>query len=272
MLIVFGQFIYDSGGSLQTFRQLLAHAQIEVPGARAIMRPAWDQVTQVTRWEKLEPTRHRTPMPEPIMLAMCALALSWNWDAWVAVTLFCFYGACRIGELLKAERRDFLTPLDLLSQDGRFYLCIRDPKTCGRGPRVQHVAVNFDGALRAFFLGAWSSLKKGDKLFCGSPWMYRKRWDSLLRTLGIPSDFKLTPGGLRGGGPVSAYRRGDPVSEIQWRMRLQHLGTLAFYLQEVSALSVIPQLHPRTRRRVSDTASLFPFLVANRPAHIVHRP
>ena len=269
MLIIFGQFMYDSGGSLQNFRQLLAHAQVEVPGARAIMRPAWDQVT---RWERLEPTKHRTPMPEPIMLAMCALALSWNWDAWAAVTLFCFYGACRIGEILKAERRDFLTPVDLLSQDGRFYLCIRDPKTRGRGPRVQHVAVNFDGALRDFFLRTWSSLKKGDKLFCGSPWMYRKRWDSLLRALGIPAHFRLTPGGLRGGGAVSAYRRGDPVSAIQWRMRLQHLGTLAFYLQEVSALSVIPQLHPTVRSKVSAAASLFPFLVAFRPAHIVHRP
>ena len=172
----------------------------------------------------------------------------------------------------KQRGEDFLTPDDLLSQDCRFYLCIRDPKTRGRGPRVQHVAVNFDGSLRDFFLRTWSSLKKGDKLFGGSPWMYRKRWDSLLRALGIPADFKLTPGGLRGGGAVSAYRRGDPVSEIQWRMRLQHLGTLAFYLQEVSALlsslSCI-RLH-EARFRPRHLFSLF--LVAFRPAHTVHRP
>ncbi|CAE7375221.1 unnamed protein product, partial [Symbiodinium microadriaticum] len=204
MLIVFGQFMYDSGGSLQNFRQLLAHAQVEVPGARAIMRPAWDQVT---RWERLEPTKHRTPMPEPIMLAMCALALSWNWDAWAAATLFCFYGACRIGEVLKAKGGTFSLLLTYCAKTAAF-ICVSETRKLGVVDReFQHVAVNLDGALRDFFLRTWSSLRKGDKLFCGSPWMYRKRWDSLLRALGIPVDLKLTPGGLRGGGAVAAYRR-----------------------------------------------------------------
>ncbi|CAE7244559.1 unnamed protein product [Symbiodinium microadriaticum] len=53
-------------------------------------------------------------------------------------------------------------------------------------------------------------------------------------TPGLKGSDKLFHGrGLRGGGAVAAYRRGDQVSEIQWRMRLQHVGTLAFYLQEV---------------------------------------
>ena len=256
MLIVFGQVLYTIGESLQQFRQLLAHAQVEVPGARAIMRPAWDQVT---RWEKVEPTTHRTPMPEPIMLAMCALALCWNWDVWAATTLLCFFGSCRIGEVLKAERGDFLSPDDLLCDDNRFYLCIREPKSRGRGPKVQHVAVNFEGGLRHFFLTVWRGLKNSDKLFPGSAWLYRRRWDSLLAALNIPADLRLTPGGLRGGGAVAAYRRGDQVSEIQWRMRLQHLGTLAFYLQEVSALSVIPKLHPHTRQKVLQQLLFFRF-------------
>ena len=138
MLIIYGQSLYNSGSSLQDFRQLLAHAQIEIPGARALMRPAWDQVT---RWEKVEPTTHRTPLPAPIMLAMCSLALVCKWDVWAATTLLCFYAACRIGEVLKAERQDFLTPGDLLSDDDRFFLCFREPKSRGRGPRVQHVAI-----------------------------------------------------------------------------------------------------------------------------------
>ena len=228
------------------------------------MWPAWDQVT---RWERVEPTTHRTPMPEPITLAMCALALCWEWDVWV-----CFCGSCRIREVLKAERRDFLSPDDLLCDDNRFYLCIKEPKSRGRGPKVQHVAVNFEGALRHFFLTVWSGLSNTDKLFHGSAWLYRRRWDSLLAALSIPTDFRLTPSRLRGGGAVAAYRRGDQVSEIQWRMRLQPLGTLAFYLQEVSAVSVVPKLHPQTRQKVSAAAALFPFLVVRRPAHIVLRP
>ena len=138
---------------------------------------------------------------------------------------------------------------------------------------MQHVAITFSGDLKDFFLATWAGLRGSDKLFHGSSWMYRQRWDKLLRALGIPADFHLTPGGLRGGGAVAAYRRGDQVSEIQWRsMRLQHVGTLAFYLQEVAALSVIPRLHPRARDKISAAAALFPFVIASRPAHFVQRP
>ena len=235
-----------------------------VPASRSLMRPAWDQIT---RWERIEPTTHRTPMPEPIMLAMCALALLWRWDFWAATTLLCFYGSLRIGEVLRAQRRDFLTPADLLCEGERFFLCIREPKTRGRGARVQHSAVVFTGNWRIFFEKVWAQLRPVDKLFPGSPWTYRRRWDVLLQTLGVSPSFRLTPGCLRGGGAVAAYRRGDAVSEIQWRMRLQHLGTLAFYLQEVSALSVIPRLPKRVREEISSTAAFLPFLLLPRPAH-----
>ena len=269
MLIVYGQVLYSANASLNDYRQLLAHAQCAVPASRGLMRPAWDQIT---KWERVEPTTHRTPMPEPILLAMCAVALLWGWDLWAATSLLCFYGSLRIGEVLRAERRDFLTPEDLLCHSDRFFLCIREPKTRGRGARVQHSAIVFQGDLRRFFDSVWSGLQATDKLFPGSPWMYRKRWNKLLAALQVPSTFGLTPGCLRGGGAVAAYRRGDAVSEIQWRMRLQHLGTLAFYLQEVSAMSVIPRLPHRARETVSVAASFFPFLLLSRPAHTVPCP
>ena len=47
------------------------------------------------------------------------------------------------GEVLKAEWRDFLTPQDLLSDDNRFFVCIREAKSRGRVPGVQHVTATF---------------------------------------------------------------------------------------------------------------------------------
>ena len=67
----------------------------------------------------------------------------------------------------------------------------------------------------------------------------------------------LTPGGLRGGGAVEAYRRGLPVSEIQWRMRLKHQHTLEFYLQELGAVSALAGLNSSAARRVRAAAACF---------------
>ena len=108
---------------------------------------------------------------------------------------------------------------------------------------------------------------RGELLFPGSPGVYRRRWDKLLGALEIPGRCKLTPGGLRGGGAVAAYRSKRPIADIQWTMRLQNQATLAYYLQEVSAESVLPKLSKRARENVLTSSSLLPFLLRYSPAH-----
>ena len=93
-----------------------------------------------------------------------------------------------------------------------------------------------------------------DSLLPLSPASFRSRFDRCLRTLGLP-DGSFTPGGLRSGGVVCAYHRGYSVKEIQWLMRLAHLQTLSFYLQEVAASPLWVKL--RTRQ---DSASATPAL------------
>ncbi|OLP86775.1 hypothetical protein AK812_SmicGene32096 [Symbiodinium microadriaticum] len=111
ILQVYGQYLYDAGRSIQEFRQLLAHCQDLVPRARPSFKAAWNLLS---KWEKLEPTVHRTPMPEPILWAMVALAVSWGWLSWACSAMMCFLGCCRIGEVLKATRAELLTPRDLM--------------------------------------------------------------------------------------------------------------------------------------------------------------
>ena len=127
MLVAFGQVLYNDGAPPQHYRLLLAHAQRLAPRSRALMRPAWDNLT---RWERLEPT--------------CFLAIVWNWRRWAMVSILAFFGCCRVGEVFQALRADLLTPSDLLRTDGRFFLRIRNPKSRGRGARIQHCTISLD--------------------------------------------------------------------------------------------------------------------------------
>ena len=147
VLLSYGQTLFDGGRPLQEYRQLLAHSQQVVPRVKLFHKPAWNLLS---KWERVEPTVHRTPMPEPIVWAMIALAISWGWARWACSTLLCFLGCCRIGEVLAARRAELLTPQDLLQADRRFYLVIREPKTRGRGAKVQHVAIDLDSETANF--------------------------------------------------------------------------------------------------------------------------
>ena len=124
---------------------------------------------------------------------------------------------------------------------------------------MQHLKINDDYAVR--LLGKiFDGMDRDSLLFAGSPSAFRTRWNFLLSTRGIPNSVVLTPGGLRGGGAVESYRRGLPIADIQWRMRLKNQITLESYLQEVAALSALTQLPPKTLTAVRAAAKLFQHL------------
>lgn len=253
----YGHHEYAVGTPLRYFRQLLAHVQKEYPLVKPFMSVAW---ALVSRWEVAEPVQHRPPMPEPLMHAMVALGIVWKWPLFSAATLLCFYGICRIGEILQASRRDLLTPRDLMSDDAVLYLKIRQPKSRRRGPAVQYVTVS-DPVIVAFLASVWEHFDKDLKLYPGSSSGYRRRWDALLSGLGVQKFHRLTPASLRGGGCVSAHKRGLPISDLLWKMRLQHAKTLGYYLQETTAESILPSLSPECRSNISAARALLPFLL-----------
>ncbi len=62
---------------------------------------------------------------------------------------------------------------------------------------------------------------------------------------------------------MHAYNSDVPISDIMWRLRLQHVRTLGHYLQEVATASSLRTLDESARRRITDAAALYiPFLVA----------
>ncbi|CAE7242495.1 Fem1b [Symbiodinium sp. CCMP2592] len=258
LLVAFSQHLYDAGTPLTYYRQLVAHVQREVPGSRPWIRDAWEFVS---RWELLEPLQHRPPLPEPLLHAMCSVAVLWGWKRWAATTLGAFYAICRPGEFVRAMRDQLLTSADLLETGQEFFLRIPEPKTRRRGARVQHARIKAPEFILKFLGKVFQPLAGSCALYPGSPNMYRRRWDSLLKALLVEPTHRLTPGSLRGGGAVRAFRGGEPLSEVQWRMRLRHQETLGYYLQEVTALSVLPSLSSPSRNLVQGAAAAFPFVL-----------
>ena len=258
MLCSYAQVLYDAGTPLHYYRQLLAHAQKVCPHARPVMRPAWDFVS---RWERLEPLQHRPPAPEKLVRAMSAVALSWGWKRWAAVTLLCFYSITRIGEALLATRKELLTREDAMEPEGSLFLLILKPKTRHRGARVQHAQTVGPPPVIAFLEQTFQPLPFSHKLYGGSPGVYRRRWDAVLRHLGVPPHLKLTPGSLRGGGAVYARKCGTTISDLQWRMRVSHQNTLGHYLQETTAASVLPALSKEARQNVLVAEAFLQFLM-----------
>ena len=255
-LEAYGHYSFSAGRSINYFRQLVAHVQKEYPLTRPFTQCAWQLISV---WEVAEPVTHRAPMPEPILLAMMSIALAWKWYRFVCVSLLSFYGTLRVGEALKALRQDLLLPSDLLSEEPVLYLKISAPKTRRRGASVQYTTVREELAVEliVFFC---EQLKGDQALYPYSASSYRRRWDALLQKLGVQPTFRLTPGSLRGGGAVAAHRRGLPISDLLWAMRLQNQRTLQFYLQETTAVSILPSLSHRSRSDIKMLQGLLPSL------------
>ena len=56
---------------------------------------------------------------------------------------------------------------------------------------------------------------------------------------------------------------GEEINSLMWRMRIRHVATLESYLQEVSALSVLPAFSPESRRSVAAASALLDVTLAS---------
>ena len=236
-----------------------------VSAAPSLLKPfvgtAWDVVT---RWELAEPTRPRPPLPEPLLHAMLGLALGLGWQRFCLVSLLAFYCIARPGELLSARRCDVLTAQDLLSDKSEspyLFVKVQLPKTRRRGAHVQHCKF-FNKQFLDFAEALLEPLQNSEMLYPGSPSSFHRRWDYLLTVIGVSKQAKETPGSLRGGGAVWAYRAGIDLAQLLWLMRLRHLQTLGYYLQEVAADSVLTSFERSTLDNVRNLQTFFKSAVA----------
>ncbi len=251
----YGNWLYSTGKAMYLFRHLVVFCQQQFPGEKNHVTPAWELLA---KWEIIQPVTHRPPLPKVVLDAMVCLALSWGWCKWASITLLAFHGACRVGEPLQARRKDLILPAEAGLSNFICFLNIPSPKTSRRGRgKIQHTKVTDEDTVR-LAIEVFGHVPPDRFLYPSSLSSYRLRWDRLLETLAVPPTAKLTPGCVRGGGAVFMYHSGQPVSNIQWTMRLKNLATLESYLQETAALGVIHQLPDFARRRVFSCASMLP--------------
>ncbi|CAE7214139.1 unnamed protein product, partial [Symbiodinium necroappetens] len=210
------------------------------------------------KWEAVEPTVHRTPLPEPLLRAMVTVGWLRGLRRWAGCALLAFYGMARVGEVLKCERHHLLLRDDLFPSAEALFLRLDTSKTATRGrPKVQHIRIDDPSAMELITI-AFKDLQPAEPLFPLSPSAFRSRWDHCLRVLG--GAVLVTPGSLRGGGAVSAYHRGVPIQDIQWKLRLKHMATLEHYLQEVAALGALNEASDDAKRLIRFALQLYPCL------------
>ncbi|CAL1137610.1 unnamed protein product [Cladocopium goreaui] len=246
VLKTYALHLFASGRKLYELRYTLIAVQHRYPHLRSSMAPVW---AVVSKWELYQPLQHRKPLPELLFKAMFVLACLKGWTRWSASLLLGFEGIARIGEILAARRHDLLLPSDLAETESAVaFLKIRLPKTRFRGRgRVQHLKIRHAASL-PFLERVFGALDPCLPLFPLSAHVFRKRWDLLLDLLQIPGAQRPTPASIRGGGAILAYRRGEPIADILWRMRLASQPTLASYLQELAAESLLAFLAPTVRQ------------------------
>lgn len=138
---------------------------------------------------------------------MCAIAWQLGWMAWGGATLLAFYGAGRLGEVLRCCREDLLLPEDLLQEvGGATFLRLRNFKSRNRQPaKVQHMKIT-DATASKLIFEIFKHMPLESALFDGTAYQYRKRWDLLLQMLGIQRDAASTPGGVRAGALLVCFR------------------------------------------------------------------
>ena len=255
LIAEFGRHIFEKGQSIYLLRQLITHVQRENPAYRPHLQICWQLVS---KWEVIEPTTHRTPLPLVIYRAMMSLSIGWGWVRTAGIIALTFSGICRPGETLHGLREDLLLPCDLVAEDpSQVFLKIRSPKGRRRGlGKVQHSKIS-DLTIATFLQKVFGHLNKNEPLFPGSPASFRRRWDLLLQHLSIPVSLGLTPASMRAGGAIAAYRSGIGIADLMWKMRLKQVETLHHYLQELGAESVFIQLSQKSRKSVVAASALY---------------
>ena len=256
----YGDLLFQRHGSLANYRHLILACQRWKPVSRPYTGTAWELVR---RWELQEPVNHTPPLPEGILKAFCSLAWQLGWYEWTAICLVSFYGAGRLGEVIRCRRCDLILPADTFEDDvTAAFLQLRTFKSQNRQKaKIQHMKISNLDAVR-IITKVFRFYPFEKPLFDGSPSQFRKRWDFILSLFYIPKSLRLTPGGLRGGSAVAAYRAGRQISEIQWSLRLRSLSTLESYLQETGTLTIYARLSEESRRKLSQASKLYPFLAA----------
>ena len=192
----FGSDVYKQGFPRGLFVFLLNALKKERAGLHIHLVPAW---RLVTKWQLVEPTKHRVPLPEALYKAMVVISILQGRFRFAGCMIVGFLAKMRPSELCSGQRRDLILPEDVLEEESEAaYLRVGMPKSRWSGPKVQHGKVLGKLEVHTLFC-IFGSLGQDEVLFPGTMGMFRSRWDLALNLIGVEKSLQVTPGGIRGG-------------------------------------------------------------------------
>ena len=226
--------------------------------ARRMLQGAWDVAFT---WLSYEPSSHHVAMPPVILLAVLTACLLWGWRTEAGIFALAWGGLLRIGEATQATRSCLILPRDVLWTQAFILLRIREPKTRLRAARHQAAKVE-PADLVALIDAAFSRLAPTSRLWPFSAQTLRKRLDTILERLGVPTgrthSRPLDLGSFRPGGATFLLQQTEDAELVRRRGRWVSAKVMEIYLQEIAAATFFPSLPFHVREQVMMFAQSFP--------------
>ena len=264
-LRAYGLHLFSTGHPRYLFVYAITAVQDTFPALRGRLMPAW-QID--AKWQYAEPGECRPVISAPIIEALTAVGLLWEWPRFVGVVLIGFLCMLHPSEYLALTRADVIFPSDALSDARVAYVHVRNPKT-QRFARRQHCKLE-DVSVLDFLEVLFEPLPFEARLYPGSENTFRSQWNAVMLRLGIPhsqAEKGATPGVLRGSRATHLYLSTEDLGKVAWRGRWVRQKTVEYYLQEVAAQIILQRLCAESRERISAlrpfAAKLMRFWVAS---------
>ena len=251
VLVRYGRQLYTNGRPFSHYSELLNSFTARVPKLRRLVQPAWDIAFS---WKRAEPIEHHVAMPWQVLISLLTLALSWGWTQVAAVLALAWGGLLRIGEVLAAQRKHLLLPIDFGHTLEYALLSIGEPKTRYKAARHQAARLDQPDLLQVVALG-FEKLTAEDRLWPFSGQTLRNRFRQLCNVLGLPCSHSsglpwLELASLRAGGATWLMMQCEDSELVRRRGRWLTSRVTEIYVQEVSAIQFLPRLPSRTRDAV----------------------
>ena len=258
ILLRFGRELYEAGRPYGHFAETINSVSARRPAIRRHLQACWDLAYA---WVRAEPPIHHTAMPFQVLLASVSVSLIWGWPRFAGVLALTWGGVMRIGETIKAKRRDLLLPCDFDPGQQCALLAVSEAKTRFSAARHQTVKLDAPDLVRVVSL-AFCNLAPDDPLWPFSGSTLRNRFRAVLTGLKLPSKPQgscrpLDLGSLRAGGATWILSVTEDGELVRRRGRWISQKVMEIYLQETSAIRFIMSLTDEQRLAVMSSAHSF---------------
>ena len=263
MLERYGRQLYQSGRPYNHYAETINAVSSKRPSIRRMLQGSWDLAYT---WLREEPPVHHVALPWQILLAVVACASLWGWFDVAAILCLSWGGLARIGEVLKAQRKHLILPIDIGRTERFILLQIEEPKTRFKAARHQVARVDHP-QLVALIEAVFQGYPRDRFLWGASPQTLRLRFQKLLGALQIdklPDGLSrgLDLGSLRAGGASWLLLTSEDSELVRRRGRWISHKIMEVYVQEAAEIQFLPRLDKNTRDVILNGAGIFPHIVS----------